>query len=172
MKTAMRPLPYGMRGGQVRTTLIRESVVPWADQKTLDTPDRVEEWMRGVVAEDPEFNPDVETLWVIFLTTRRKPMGVEKLATGTLDTILIHPREVFRPAIMQAASAVVLVHNHPSGETQPSEGDIRFTRTIQKAGQMLSLEVLDHVVIATEGRAPTNAVRRYSSLRELGYFYE
>ena len=80
-----------------------------------------------------------------------------------MDTILVHPREVFRLAIIAAASAVIVMHNHPSGESTPSEADIKVTRDLIRAGQLLKLELIDHVVIGNGN---------FSSLRALGYFYQ
>ena len=96
------------------------------------------------------------------LNTRRRVKGHQLVSIGTLDTILIHPREVFRLAIMTCASAIVLIHNHPSGEATPSEADIKVTRDLIRAGQLLKIEVLDHVVMGNPN---------HCSLRELGYFY-
>jgi len=79
-----------------------------------------------------------------------------------MDTILVHPREVFRLAIMASAHAIVIMHNHPSGESTPSDADIKVTRDLIRAGQLLKIDVLDHVVIGNQNR---------SSLRELGHFY-
>jgi DNA repair protein RadC len=79
-----------------------------------------------------------------------------------MDTILVHPREVFRLAIIVAASAVIVMHNHPSGESTPSEADIKVTRDLIRAGQLLKMELIDHVVIGNGN---------FSSLRALGYFY-
>ena len=104
----------------------------------------------------------VETFQVLLLNTRRRLIRVEEISQGTLDTILVHPREVFRGAIIAAASAIVMMHNHPSGESQPSEADIKVTRDLIRAGQLLKIEVLDHVIIGKPN---------HSSLRELGYFY-
>ena len=87
---------------------------------------------------------------------------------GTLDTLLVHPREVFRAAIAANAAAVVLAHNHPSGDPTPSEADIKVTRDLIRAGQLLKIDVLDHVII---GRATPERPKDYASLRELGYFY-
>ena len=84
------------------------------------------------------------------------------VSVGTLDTILIHAREVFRTAIIFGASAIVLMHNHPSGEPQPSDADIKVTRDLIRAGQLLKIDVMDHVIM---GRP------NYFSLREAGYFY-
>ena len=111
---------------------------------------------------------NVETLQVLLLNTRRRLIRVEEVADGTIDTLLVHAREVFRHAIAANAAAIVLAHNHPSGDPTPSEADIKVTRDLIRAGQLLKIDVLDHVIIgrATEGRA-----KDYSSLRELGYFY-
>jgi DNA repair protein RadC len=110
----------------------------------------------------------VESLQVLFLNTRRRLIGMQAISQGTLDTILVHPREVFAAAIAKRASAIVLVHNHPSGDPTPSEADIKVTRDLIRAGQLLKIDVLDHVII---GRATPERTKDFSSLRELGYFY-
>lgn len=110
----------------------------------------------------------VEHFQVLLLNTRRKLLRIEQISQGTLDTILVHPREVFRLAIAANAAAIVLVHNHPSGDPTPSEGDIRVTRELIRAGQLLKIEVLDHVIL---GQRTVDRPRDYVSLRELGYFY-
>jgi len=110
----------------------------------------------------------VETFQIILLNTRRRLIRVEEIADGTLDTILVHPREVFKVAIAANAAAVVLVHNHPSGDPTPSEADIKVTRDLIRAGQLLKIEVLDHVIT---GRATAERPKDYASLRELGYFF-
>ena len=110
---------------------------------------------------------NVETFQVLLLNTRRRLIRVEEISQGTLDTILVHPREVFRSAIAANAAAIVLAHNHPSGDPTPSEADIKVTRDLIRAGQLLKIEVLDHVII---GRATADRPKDYASLRELGYF--
>jgi DNA repair protein RadC len=84
-----------------------------------------------------------------------------------LDQILVHAREVFRPAIAAGAHAIILAHNHPSGDPAPSEADIRVTRDLIRAGHLLKIEVLDHLII---GRRSLERPRDFVSLRELGYF--
>lgn len=133
------------------------------DLPTLDTPDRVADLLR-----EQNRCYEVENFQVILLNTRRKLIRVERISQGTLDTILVHPREVFKPAITANAAAVVLAHNHPSGDPMPSEADIKVTRDLIRAGQLLKIEVLDHVII---GRATQERPRDFVSLRELGYFY-
>jgi DNA repair protein RadC len=129
----------------------------------LDTPERVADLLR-----EQNRAYTVENFQVVFLNTRRRLMGTQTLSQGTLDTILVHPREVFAPAIAKRAAAIVLVHNHPSGDPAPSEADIKVTRDLIRAGQLLKIEVLDHIIL---GRRTDQTARDYASLRELGYFY-
>ena len=140
--------------------LVRETR---AESPALETPEAVANLMR----EENRLR-NAETFQVILLNTRRRLIGKPvKISDGTLDTILVHPREVFRPAIENNAAAVVLVHNHPSGDPTPSEADIKVTRDLVRAGQLLKIEVLDHVIL---GRATQERQKDYVSLRELGYF--
>ena len=134
-----------------------------SDAPLLDTPDRVADLLR----EDNRFY-NVEHFQVVMLNTRRRLIGVEKISQGTLDTLLVHPREVFKPAISANAAAIVIVHNHPSGDPSPSEADIKVTRDLIRAGQLLKIDVLDHVIL---GRASSERPRDFASLREMGYFY-
>jgi DNA repair protein RadC len=129
----------------------------------LDTPDRVADLLR-----EENRTYEVERFQVVLVNTRRRLLRVERLAHGTLDTLLVHPREVFRAALLAHAAAIILVHNHPSGDPTPSEADIRVTRDLIRAGQLLKIEVLDHIIL---GRRTSDRPRDYVSLRELGYFY-
>ena len=133
------------------------------DSPLLDTPDRVAELLR-----EENRLLDVENFQVLLLNTRRKLMRIDRISQGTLDSILVHPREVFKNAIKAGAAAIVLVHNHPSGDPTPSESDIKVTRDLIRAGQLLKIDVLDHVIL---GRATRERPRDFVSLRELGYFY-
>ena len=110
----------------------------------------------------------VEQFQVLLLNTRKRLIRVEKISDGTLDTVLVHPREVFKAAIAANAAAIVLVHNHPSGDPTPSEADVKVTRDLIRAGQLLKIEVVDHIVF---GSATKDRPKDYASLRELGHFY-
>ena len=103
----------------------------------------------------------MENFVVLFLNTRRRVKGFQIVSQGTADTLLVSPRETFRVAILAGAAAIVLMHNHPSGEASPSEADIKVTRDLMRAGHLLHIDVLDHVIVGNHQRA---------SLRELGYF--
>ena len=134
-----------------------------ADSPVLDNPATVVNFMR-----ETNRLKNVESFQALLLNTRKRLIRVEEISEGTLDTILVHPREVFRAAIVANAAGIVLVHNHPSGDPTPSEADIKVTRDLIRAGQLLKIEVVDHVII---GRATAERAKDWASLRELGYFY-
>jgi DNA repair protein RadC len=86
----------------------------------------------------------------LFLNNRQRLVADDVIAIGTLTSALVHPREVFRPALTHRAVSLILVHNHPSGDPEPSPDDIEMTRQLHKAGQILGIELLDHVIVAGE----------------------
>ena len=130
----------------------------------LDTPESVANFLRE------ECRPyKVEHFYAIFVNTRRRLIRKVHLTNGTLDAAIVHPRDVFRHAVAANASAVILVHNHPSGDPTPSKADITVTRDLVRAGQLLKIEVLDHVIL---GQRTTDRERAYFSLKEQGYIYK
>ena len=92
-----------------------------------------------------------EEFHIVTLSTKHLPINTHLITRGTLDASLVHPREVFRPAIRDSASAVILVHNHPSGDATPSGEDHRVTERLTEAGRLIGITVLDHIVVASEG---------------------
>ena len=133
------------------------------ESPVLDHPENVAALLRA-----KNLVKNVETLQVLCLNTRRRLIRVDEVIDGTIDTLLVHPREVFKFAISANAAAIVLAHNHPSGDPTPSEADIKVTRDLIRAGQLLKIEVVDHVII---GRATPERQKDFVSLRELGYLY-
>ena len=133
------------------------------ESPVLDTPEVVAQLLR-----EQNRTKNVETFQILLVNTRRRLIRIDEISQGLLDTLLVHPREVFNSAIAARASAIVLVHNHPSGDPTPSEADIKVTRDLIRAGQLLKIEVLDHVIL---GRATVERPKDYVSLRELGFFY-
>ena len=93
----------------------------------------------------------------LYLNTRNRLITRETISVGSLNAAIVHPREVFEPAVRQGAASVVVVHNHPSGETDPSEDDINITRRLDEAGNILGISLIDHVIVAAGG---------YTSLKE------
>jgi DNA repair protein RadC len=91
-----------------------------------------------------------EEFHIVSLDTKHKPIQTHRITVGTLDASLVHPREVFRQAIRDAASAVLLVHNHPSGDPTPSREDQQVTDQLTEAGRLLGIHVLDHIIVARD----------------------
>ena len=162
METLVKPFKFAASPYEYRVTALRECPTPDSLQ-LCETPDKAADYWKLHIATHSHFNPDCECFAALLLNTRRKVKGHQIISIGTMDTILVHPREVFRLAIMTAASALIVMHNHPSGESTPSDADIKVTRDLIRAGQLLKMEVIDHVIIGNGNR---------SSLRELGYFYQ
>ena len=92
-----------------------------------------------------------ENFVVLLLNARHEVMCVETVSVGSLNASIVHPREVFRSALVESAASVVLVHNHPSGDPEPSEEDLSITKRLVEAGELLGIGVLDHVVVASRG---------------------
>jgi DNA repair protein RadC len=102
---------------------------------------------------------DREHFLVILLSSKNAVIGIETVSVGTLNASIVHPREVLKPAVVNSAAAIVLAHNHPSGVPTPSQEDIAITKRIKKAGEILGIDVLDHVIIGDGA---------FQSLKELG----
>jgi DNA repair protein RadC len=94
--------------------------------------------------------PGKESFWALALDSRNKLKHVQRISIGSLDSTLAHPREVFERAVRARAAAIVVTHNHPSGDPTPSDDDIRLTRRLVESGKVLGIRVHDHVIIAGE----------------------
>ena len=103
---------------------------------------------------------DREQVIVCCLDTKNQPLSISVVSMGILNSSLIHPREIFKTAILTNAASLILYHNHPSGETEPSTEDINITMRIKEAGDLIGIELIDHIIIGSEGR--------YLSLKEEG----
>jgi DNA repair protein RadC len=127
-----------------------------------ETPEQAAAYWHLHIETHPYFNPECECFIVLILNTRKRVKGHQLVTIGTMDTLLVHAREVFRTAIVANASGVILLHHHPSGAPMPSEADIKVTRDLIRAGQILKIEVVDHIVVGRPG---------FQSLPAPGYFY-
>ncbi len=92
-----------------------------------------------------------EHLRGLYLNTHYKVIHAETISIGTVDANIVHPREVFKPALEYSAAAVILVHNHPSGSTEPSGNDYEITKQLINAGAILGIDLIDHVIVTKEG---------------------
>jgi len=105
-----------------------------------------------------------ESLRVILLDTRYRLLHIEEVSVGSLNESIAHPREIFRPAITYSAYAVIVVHNHPSGDASPSQTDHSLTRRLAEAAELLQIKLLDHIIIG----APSEGNPGYFSFKEAG----
>lgn len=136
-----RPLPTEWRIVSVREVLTPEAM------HVCETPEAAVSYWRANVATAQHFNPDCECFVVLMLNVRRRIRGHHIVSIGSLCEAMAHPREVFRAAVIGAAHSVVLMHNHPSGDPEPSSADVRMTKRLAEAGQILCIDVLDHVIV-------------------------
>jgi DNA repair protein RadC len=112
---------------------------------------------RAILDAESEMDQAKEHFWALMLDTKMHVLRVELIALGLLDQCTVHPREVFRPAVGCSAKTVIVCHNHPNGDPEPSDKDIALTLKLKEAGNILGIEVLDHIVVG-EGAS-------YSSIR-------
>src|SRR6266404_2682011 len=105
-----------------------------------------------------------ESLRVVLLDTRYRLMRIESVSVGSMNESIAHPREIFRPAITYSAYAVIVVHNHPSGDPSPSQTDHSLTRRLAEAAELLQIKLLDHIIIG----APSDTTPGYFSFKEAG----
>jgi DNA repair protein RadC len=134
---------------------------PPAESPVLNRADLIAAYLDSVAS-----GLDVEKFWVLSLDRRNRLRKRVEVSSGTASAALAHPREVFRSAIREAASAVVCVHNHPSGDPSPSAADIQLTRQLREAAAAVDIPLLDHVIIGRRGADPLG--RGYYSFREAG----
>ena len=128
-------------------------------KQKLDSPELVSELV----------GPDMrrlrtESLRVILLDTRYRLLHIEEVSVGSLNESIAHPREIFRPALTYCAHAVIVVHNHPSGDASPSQTDHSLTRRLAEAAELLQIKLLDHIIIG----APSDTAPGYFSFKEAG----
>lgn len=135
-----------------REDLEPEELVPFDIKK----PEAVVKAVRAGIQDKAK-----EHFKLILLNSRNKILHISPISTGTLTTSLVHPREVFKEAIVHSAASVILAHNHPSGDPEPSEDDLKITKKLVESGKILGIEVIDHIII---GKGNTD----YCSFREKG----
>ena len=138
---------------------LRECPLPQL-QASCDEPSQAISYWRSHIETAPMFNPECECLVVLILNSRLRIKGHQLVTIGTMNMVVAHSREIFRGAIVASAYGIVLMHNHPSGDPSPSSEDLRVTRDIARAGQLLKIELLDHVIVGGS---------EHRSLRALGH---
>jgi len=135
---------------RIYNTTIHYHLVQEGYQEVLSTAERVVQYMTGAFDEAPV----AEMFYVICLNRKNRPLGRHRVTIGTATAALAHPREVYRIAILASASAIVCVHNHPSGDPAPSSADVQITHLLREASKTIEISMLDHVIIGTKEDDP------------------
>ncbi len=117
------------------------------EKAELKSPSDVAEHLRKILRKEDILSREREHFWVITLSTSNKVKFVELVSLGTLNTSLVHPREVFRRAIKFGACSIIVGHNHPSGSCKPSGEDLALTKQLKEVGSIVGIEVLDHIIL-------------------------
>lgn len=129
----------------VRCQMVRDGSVQ-VDSRTVRTAADIAEIARTYLD-----GADREHFIVLLLNAKHRVIGVNTVSIGGLTSSMVHPREVFKPAIVASAAAVIVAHNHPSGDPEPSRDDILITEQLRAAGRLMGIEVLDHIIIGEPG---------------------
>jgi len=158
----VKPLKFPPQPQEWKIVSLRECPTP-QEMQLCETPTEAAAYWRAHITQHPYFNPECECLVVLMLNIRRKIRGHYFVSVGTMDTVLCDPKSIFRLAVMASAAGIIVMHNHPSGESSPSQADIQVTRDLVRGGQLLKIDVVDHIVIGNGN---------HSSLRELGHVYQ
>ena len=122
---------------------IHYSLIQEGSQERLSTPLQVMHYLEGAFDEDPT----VEWFYVILLNRKNMPTGRTLVSRGSATSTVVHAREVFKPAILAGASGIICAHNHPSGDPAPSRADIQVTRKLREAGQIIGIDLIDHMIV-------------------------
>ncbi|MGB7595685.1 MAG: DNA repair protein RadC [Erysipelotrichaceae bacterium] len=113
------------------------------EQDVVDQPGRLVDWLRRELGDAQQ-----EHFLVVFLDTKNHILGHKVCFIGSLDRSVVHPREIFKEAVAYSAARIIAVHNHPSGDVTPSENDIQVTKSLEEAGIMMGIPLLDHLIVS------------------------
>ena len=138
------------------------SLVSLGEDVRLDRPEKVVDYVRSAFDE----NPMQEAFYCVYLDRKNHPLGRQLVTLGTATSTLAAPREVFRGAILAGATALVVAHNHPSGDPAPSAADIHLTRVLREAAKIIDIDLLDHVIVGDMNADPQGV--GYYSFRTAG----
>ena len=165
----VKPFKFPPQPQEWKIVSLRECPTP-ADIQLCDTPEQAAAYWKLHIQQHPYFDPERECLVVLILNTRRKIKGHYFVSVGTMDTVLCDPKSIFRLAVMASAFAIVVMHNHPSGQSEPSQADIQVTRDLIRAGQLLKIDVVDHVVIGNGNHSLTSGIGLLHILKTQSFY--
>ncbi len=122
---------------------------------TVARPENIAAIFSAILNSESELDQDKEHFWILGLNIRNNIKYIDLVSLGTLFASLVHPREVYRLAVREAVASIIAIHNHPSGDPEPSEEDKSITKRIVEAGKILGIKLVDHVIVTTN---PANFV--------------
>lgn len=133
-----------------KLTLVKEKEIPYNNsfKEALTSPEAVVKFVVDYIGLDTFAE---EYLYLFALNVKNSINGIAEVSHGALNYSIVHPREVYKYAISMNAASIILVHNHPSGDTTPSKEDIIITKKIQEAGELLEINLLDHIIVSPDG---------------------
>ena len=139
-----------------RVVLVREKVGRYELPKAIRSPEDAYKAITTLTNVQEEAQ---EVFGILILNTKNKVVAVHEVSRGTLNSSMVHPREIFKPAVLHNAAGIICFHNHPSGDTAPSKEDIEVTERLVMAGEIMGIIVMDHIIVGDD---------EYISLRDLG----
>jgi DNA repair protein RadC len=139
-----------------RVVLVREKVGRYELPKAIRSPEDAYKAITTLTNVQEEAQ---EVFGVLVLNTKNKVVAVHEVSRGTLNSSMVHPREIFKPAVLHNAAGIICFHNHPSGDTVPSKEDIEATERLIAAGEIIGIIVMDHIIVGDD---------EYTSLRDIG----
>lgn len=138
------------RIAQYKLQLVREGSFPYADNVVREPEDAAK------ILQYHYSGKDREVFSILALNIKHKVIGIHDVSVGSLTASVVHPREVFKSALMMNSAAIILAHCHPSGDTQPSQEDINITRMLIDASKLMDIPVLDHIITGTDKEYQTD----------------
>ena len=128
-----------------KIALVRETAPAYLKMRSMNSPETVVATMNDALSLENEAQ---EVLACVYLNTKNHVAGIVEVGRGTVNASLASPREIFKGALLHNASALIIVHNHPSGDDTPSREDLNLTQRMCKVGKLMDIPVLDHIIIA------------------------
>jgi len=119
--------------------------------KIVSSPKAIWNITKDLLLAEDKIDQDKEHFWVFHLDNRNRIKLIDLVSLGILNSSIVHPRETFRRAVIEGSAQIIIAHNHPSGEATPSEDDLTVTKRLVKAGEILGIELIDHLIITLTG---------------------
>lgn len=121
-------------------------------KQPIKSPEKIADILIKVLKAEQEDDRMKEHFWGVYLNSRNVIIKIELIHSGTLDACLCHPRDIFKPAIASSTACIIMLHNHPSDDVEPSEDDLTLTKRFVEAGKIMGIEIIDHLIINEKGK--------------------